>query len=79
MRQDAETTEKRKAARELMAALNVDEEPEDGGLEVFDREVDEEALQKSVDGMNAGQKEVFDAILAHVAEDVSVLSAWSYS
>ena len=43
--------------------MDVDEEPEDGAMEVFDRQVDENAHKNSVDGMNKGQRSIYDHIL----------------
>lgn len=59
--------------RALLRSHNVDEEPEDGDMEVYDRVVDEALHDNNVAGFNAGQKAIFNSIMDTIAQQVYYL------
>lgn len=78
LEQDRDVTERRKAARELLNSLRIDDDAEDEGQEVFDRNVDDAAHDAAVINMNAGQKQQYDEIIAHVRAQVIIYHKYLY-
>ena len=64
--------EKRRRMRENIAVVEVEEDPEEVGTEVFDRAIDEEAHATNKTRLNAKQQEIFDRIVSPVENQVGI-------
>ena len=71
LRSEKEVMEKRRRMRENIAVVEVEEDPEEVGTEVFDRAIDEEAHGVNKTRLNAKQQEIFNRIISTVENQVS--------